>query len=342
MSPLLTNGFAAKEIGASLEPISYVSPTVGECDVRVAITHCGVCHTDVHAIDDYFGITNFPFVPGHEVVGFVQEAGREVTGLKEGDRVGIGWQGRACGHCEWCQSGEEHLCRHIDKMGAWDPYGGFASSIVVDSRFTYGLPPRMSSAKAAPLMCAGLTAYSALRPHRASAGKRLAIVGIGGLGHLGIQFARALGFEVTAVSSKPDKEADALALGANHFLLADTASLGAAQFDFDLLLCTASTGFDWVELIDLVTKNGTFILASFPDVAFNSTDFVAHQVSLTGAFLGSPATMREMLLFAHEHNIEPVIELMPMSRVNEALGRVKSGKPRYRIVLVNDESDVAS
>src|SRR5512142_2546027 len=151
MSPMLTNGFAAREMGTSLQPIRYASPTVGKCDVRVAITHCGVCHTDVQAIDDYYGITHFPFVPGHEVIGFVAEAGPEVSGLKEGDRVGIGWQGRACGRCEWCERGEEHLCRHIDKMGAWDPYGGFASSIVVDSRFAYALPAGMASATAAPL-----------------------------------------------------------------------------------------------------------------------------------------------------------------------------------------------
>lgn len=339
MSASTILGYATQALGQPLEPMSYEPPALEEHDVRVAITHCGVCHTDVQAIDDYYGITKFPFVPGHEIVGYVSDVGRGVTELKEGDRVGIGWQGRSCGHCEWCQRGEEHLCLRIAKMGTWDPYGGFSSSVVVDSRFAYPLPAGLSSEMAAPLMCAGVTVYSALRPYAGRGAKKLAIVGVGGLGHLAIQFAHALGYEVTAISSTPEKRDEALAFGADDFLGAyDTAGLQQAEFRFDLLLCTANSLVDWIRIMDLLKKNGTFILAGFPDLAFNSTDFVAHQLSITGSFLGNRATMHEMLSFAQEHNIKPRIGLMPMSQVNEALQKVKENRARYRIVLVNETS----
>ncbi len=337
MSASLIQGFAARALGSELEPFSYEPPKLRGCDVRVSITHCGVCHTDIQAIDDYYGITKFPFVPGHEVVGYIAEMGRGVTGLEVGNRVGIGWQGRCCGQCTWCRSGEVQLCRDIDKMGAWDPYGGFSSSIVVDSRFAYPLPAGMSSDTAAPLMCAGLTAYAALRPYAGQTTRRVAVAGVGGLGHLAIQFAHALGNEVTAISSSPDKREQAFAYGADSFMLVDDRdAFRQAAFYFDILLCTANSGINWDRLINSVRKNGTLLLVGFPDLSFNSTDLVAHQLSIRGSFLGSPATLREMLSFAQEHRISPAVELMPMSRVNDALQRVKENKARYRIVLVND------
>lgn len=332
-------GYAASGIGRPLEPLTYEPPKLGEHDVRVSITHCGVCHTDIQAIDNYYGLTKFPFVPGHEIVGYVSDIGGSVTELKARDRVGIGWQGRSCGHCEWCERGEEQLCLGIARMGTWESHGGFSSDVVVDSRFAYLLPDSMSSDVAAPLMCAGITVYSALRQYIAKPAKKLGIVGIGGLGHLSIQFAHALGYEVTAISSTPEKRDEALALGAGHFLVTrDTASLQQAEFSLDLLLCTTNGVIDWVQIIDLLRKNGTCILVGFPDLAFNSTDLVAHQVSITGSFIGNRATMHEMLSFAQEHNIKPMIELMPMSQVNEALQKVKENRARYRIVLVNETS----
>jgi uncharacterized zinc-type alcohol dehydrogenase-like protein len=337
MSTITISGYAAKTIGQPLEFLTYEPPKLGAHDVRVLITHCGVCHTDIQAIHDYYGITKFPFVPGHEIVGYVSEVGESVTELKEGDRVGIGWQGRSCGHCEWCERGEEQLCLDIARMGTWDPYGGFSASVVVDNRFAYLLPDGMSSEVAAPLMCAGITVYSALLPYNTQPAKKLGVVGIGGLGHLAIQFAHALGYEVTAISSTPEKKAEAIAFGADNFLFArDEASLQKAEFSFDLLLCTTNGVIDWIRIIDLLRKKGICILAGFPDLAFNSTDLVAHQVSIIGSFIGNRATMREMLSFAHKHDIKPMIELMPMSQVNEALQKVKENRARYRIVLVNE------
>jgi uncharacterized zinc-type alcohol dehydrogenase-like protein len=336
MSRKTIQGYATRAVGQPLEPFSYEPPTLGEHDVRVSISHCGVCHTDVQAIDDYYAITDYPFVPGHEIVGYVSALGREASGLKEGDRVGIGWQGRSCMQCEWCLKGEEQLCMDIVQAATWLPYGGFSSSIAVDSRFAYPLPDAMPSEFASVLMCAGITVYSPLRTFAGPPSRKIGVIGVGGLGHLALQFARALGYEVTALSSSPDKKEQALAFGADHFVVSDQASLSELEFTLDLLLCTASGKIDWVPLLDTLKKDGKLILVGFPDVEFNSTDLVAHQLSIITSFLGNRARMREMLSFAHEHGITPAIELMPMSQVNEAIHRLRENKVRYRIVLVND------
>ena len=343
MSSSRVLGYATRAVGQPLEPFTYEPPKLGEHDVRVSVTHCGVCHTDIHAIDDYYGITTFPFVPGHEIVGYVSAVGRAASVLKEGDRVGIGWQGRSCMQCEWCLQGEEQLCLDIVPSGTWVPYGGFSSSILVDSRFAYPLPDAMPSEVAAVLMCAGVTVYSPLRSYAGRPAQKIGIIGVGGLGHLALQFARALDYEVTAISSSPEKKEQALAFGADHFIVSDDlTSLRQAAFDFDLLLCTAHGNINWEALLNTLKKNGRLVLLGFPDVALNSTDLVAHQLSITGSFLGNRATMREMLSFAQAHGIVPKLELMPMKEVNEAIRKVKENKARYRIVLFNDTANTGA
>ncbi|MCG9479889.1 MAG: NAD(P)-dependent alcohol dehydrogenase [Actinomycetia bacterium] len=331
-------GYAAKSVGQSLEPFTFESAELGENDVRVSISHCGVCHTDIHAIDDYYGITTFPFVPGHEIVGYISSVGEAVSGMKVGDRVAIGWQGRSCGKCEWCLKGEEQFCMDIVQSGTWVPYGGFSSSVVVDYRFAYKIPDAMPSEVAAVLTCAGITVYNPLQLYATRPAQKIGIISVGGLGHLAIQFAHALEYEVTAISSSPEKEKQALAFGADHFIVSDDqASLNQLEFIFDLLLCTASGKINWEALLNTLKKKGKFILVGFQDLELNSTDLVAHQLSITGSFIGSRTTMQEMFLFAQAHGIKPAIEMMPMSKVNEALQRVKENKARYRIVLVNDD-----
>ena len=337
MSVLTVQGYAAKAAGQPLEPFTYESPKLGEHDVRVSVTHCGLCYTDIHGINNYYGIVTYPFVPGHEIAGYVCEIGKASSGLKEGDRVGIGWQGRSCTKCEWCKQGEEHLCRDIVKAATWEPYGGFSSSVVVDSRFAYPLPDAMPSEVASVLMCAGIAVYSPLRSYYAENARKIAIVGIGGLGHLAIQFAHALGYEVTVISTSAPKKQEALAFGADRFIVSnDPATLGQLEFYFDLLLCTAHGDIHWEPLLEILKKRGKLVVIGFPNVAFNPTDLVAHELSIVGSFLGNRATMKDMLPFAQAHGIKPWIELMPMSKVNEAIERVKQNKVRYRIVLVND------
>lgn len=329
-------GYAAREEGQPLEPFTYKPPKLGKHDVRVKITHCGLCQTDIHGIDDYYGITTYPFVPGHEIVGFISAVGSAVSDLKKGDRVGIGWQGRSCMKCEWCKQDEDQLCHDIVSSGTWVPYGGFSSSVSVDSRFAYLLPEAMPSEVAAVLMCAGITVYSPLESLATRAKQKIGIIGVGGLGHLALQFARALDYEITAISSSPAKKKEALAFGADHFMSEDEPSLRNALFSFDLLLCTAHGNIDWELLLGTLKKKGRLVLVGFPDVVFNSTNFVARQLSIVGSFLGNRATMREMLSFAQEHGIKPKVELMPMEQVNKAIQRLKDNKARYRIVLVNN------
>ncbi|HNS50568.1 MAG TPA: NAD(P)-dependent alcohol dehydrogenase [Anaerolineae bacterium] len=337
MSPPTILGYAARAVGQPLEPLTYAPPPLGEHDVRVSVTHCGLCFTDIAAIDDYYGITSYPLVPGHEIVGTVSAVGTNAPGVKLGDRVGIGWQGRSCMKCEWCLRGEEQLCRDIVSDATWVPYGGFSTSVVADSRFVYPLPGGMASKVASVLLCAGVTVYSPLRKYAVQPGLKIGIVGVGGLGHLAIQFAHALGYEVTAISSSPAKREEALALGADHFVdSADRAGLRKLEYGFDLLLCTAHGEMRWEPLLEILKKRGTLVLAGFPRVDLNPTDLVAHELSIAGSFLGNRATMRGMLSFAEAHGIAPRIELMPMSRVNEAIDRVKKNQARYRIVLVND------
>lgn len=333
-------GYAASGVGKPLEPFTYEPPPLGGSDVRVSITHCGVCHTDIHAIDDYYGITTFPFVPGHEIVGHVTERGAAVTSVKVGDRVGIGWQGRSCGKCEWCLKGETQLCMEIENTTVMVPYGGFSSSVIADYRFVHPLPPTMPSQAAAVLMCAGVTVYSALRTYVTSPALKVAIVGVGGLGHLAIQFAHAFGCEVTAISSSPAKKEQALGFGADRFIDSnDRANMREVNYSHDLLLCTANDGINWEALFMTLKKRGKLVLVGFPDIKLNSTNLVAHELSITGSLIGNPTMMGAMLSFAQEHGITPAVELAPMSQVNKALQKVKENKARYRIVLVNDMAD---
>ncbi len=337
MSVLTALGFAAREPGASLEPVHYEPPLPGEHEVQVAVSHCGICYTDIHGIEDYYGITNYPFTPGHEIVGTVSVVGPAVSSLKVGDRVGIGWQGRCCGECFWCRQGEEQLCQKIDQMGSWEPYGGFGDFVLVDERFAYPLPPDMPPETAAVLMCAGITVYHPLRSYAAETPLRLGVVGVGGLGHLALQYAHALGYDVTAISSTEAKREQALAFGADHFIFSGRREdLRAANYSLDLLLCTAHDQVDWEPLLMTLKKRGRLLLVGFPDVKLNSTDLVAHELSITGSFVGNRGNMREMLAFSQDQRIRPMVELMPMSRVNEALLRVRENKARYRIVLVNE------
>jgi uncharacterized zinc-type alcohol dehydrogenase-like protein len=332
------SGYAAMTRGQRLERFEYEPPELKEHDVRLAVTHCGLCYSDVHAIDDYFEITKFPFVPGHEIVGHVTEVGPSVTGMKVGDRVGTGWQGRSCMKCEWCLQGEEQMCERVAHNGVWEPFGGFASSISVDSRFAYPIPSEMPSEVAAVLLCAGITVYNPLRRYREDRPMKVGIVGIGGLGHLAIQFAHAMGYEVTAISSSPHKRDEAIGFGADHFVLAgDKETLRKQELTFDMHLYTAHSEVDWTTLSFTVRNNGRIVVVGFSTVPvkFEPLELVVHQQSISGSFLGSREMMREMLSFAQEHRIRPKVEMMPMAEVNEAIQRVKENKARYRIVLVN-------
>ncbi len=342
MPPSLIHGFAAKTKGATLEPFSYEPPKLKGPELRVSVSHCGICYTDVHGIDDFYGISTFPFVPGHEIVGRVSEVGPAVEGIEEGDRVGIGWQGRSCMTCEYCLRGDPQLCVDVDHAAVWTPYGGFSSSVVVDHRFAYHLPDPLPSEEAAVLMCAGIAVYNPLRGMATAPSRKVGVLGVGGLGHLAIQFAHALGCEVTAISSTPSKRDEALGFGADRFVLGgDPAGMKTLFGALDLILYTGHGDADWTRLVLSLRNNGRIAMVGFPPgpVAFEPMELVVHQLSISGSLLGSPRVMEEMLSFAQAHRIRPKVEVMPMAAVNDALRRLKENRARYRIVLESSGPD---
>ncbi len=329
-------GYAAKAPGKCLEPIEYEAPRIGDTDVLVDISHCGLCHTDIHFTDNDFGLTKYPFVPGHEIVGRVAARGREVRSLKEGDRVGIGFQRGSCGHCEWCIRGEEHLCPEMMGNTTFAPYGGFASAVVVDARFAFPLPEGLESEHAGPLMCGGATVYSPLRRYCIRPPMRVGVIGIGGLGHMALQFARAFGCDVTAISTTQAKEKDARELGAHHFLVSsDEEAMKKAAGSLDFIPCTAHAQMPWNLVLATLRRNGTLCIVGIHtgDVCFKLTPMVVNQYSICGSVIAGRDIIPEMLdLVAHD-GVRPRVEVSPMADVNRAIARLRDGRARYRIVL---------
>lgn len=330
-------GFTALTRGATLTPFTADPLPLRKNELRIDISHCGVCGSDIHAIDDDYAAFNFPFTAGHEVVGTISETGSGIPASRIGERVGVGWQARACGHCEWCLKGEVQLCLAVEDNGTWTPSGGFSTSIVVQDEFAYPLPEDLPSEHAAVLLCAGITVFTALSRYYSPAAPKIGIVGIGGLGHLALQFASTMGYEVTAISSSSRKREEALAFGASKFI--DTSEPGAYKaYDgyFDMLLITSQGTLDWDDLQDILKRRGKIIMVAFPQVDLDPVDLVVHELSILGSFVGSPEEMGKMLAFAAQHKIVPMVELMPMSQINEAIAKVRQNQAHYRIVLVND------
>ncbi len=334
----MITAYKCPEKGSRLAPFSYEPKSLGSHDVRIQITHCGICHSDVHLIDNDWNFTEYPLVPGHEIVGLIQEKGDQVINLEIGERVGIGWQAGSCMSCEWCLQGDENLCNQGVRTCA-DQFGGFAQEIVTDGRFAFSIPDALPSAAAAPLLCGGATVFTPLINHKIGPNMHVAIIGIGGLGHLAIQFAHAMGCEVTALSSSKEKELEAKAFGADHFVCTkDPAALDALEMRFDFILSSSTHGLDWTRTLSSLRPKGKLCLlgALEQNVETPITNIVHGQRTICGSNIGSRPGIKQMLNFAARHNILPKIEEFPMSQVNEALTKLRAGKMRYRAVLFND------
>ena len=330
-------GLAAHAAGAQLLPFRYAPGEIGPYEIEVRVSHCGVCHSDLHLIDNDWGLSHYPFIPGHEIVGAVTALGSAVRDHVLGERVGIGWQADSCHFCEWCRAGEEHLCPKAQPTCV-GRNGGFADSVRVNSRFVIPIPDALDSLSAAPLLCGGVTVYAPLRNHGARPSSRVGVIGIGGLGHLALQFARAFGSEVTAFSSSKDKEAEALSLGAHTFVnTRETSSIKKLARSFDLILSTVSGDQELHNFIDALRPKGTLVIlgAGPSPLQVSGSSLITGERAIAGSNIGSPRDLREMLEVAARHKIKAITERFPMKDANTAVDRVKKNQVRYRAVLTN-------
>ncbi|HVN75754.1 MAG TPA: NAD(P)-dependent alcohol dehydrogenase [Thermoanaerobaculaceae bacterium] len=319
------HAYAAAKAKAHLKPFEYRPRPLGAHDVEIAITHCGICHSDVHLVDGEWGDW-FPLVPGHEIIGTVV-AGKA---FRAGERVGVGWQCNSCGTCEHCRAGDEVLCDEHSATCQGN-FGGFADRIRVNERFVVRIPPALASESAAPLLCGGVTVYSPLRRF-AGAGTRVGVIGIGGLGHLALQFAKALGCEVTAFSRRKDKAREARRLGADHF-----ATGKPRNRSLDLILNTAHAAPDMDAYLGALRPRGVFCqLGAAPDpLRIPAFALISESLTVTGSAIGSPSVIREMLDVAARHGIAATTEVMAMREADAALDRTRRNAARYRMVLAN-------
>ena len=344
-----TKAYAAPAANVRLEPFSLERRTPGAHDVQIDILFCGVCHSDLHQIRDEWGGSIFPMVPGHEIVGRVSAVGDHVKNFKVGDLAGVGCMVDSCRTCPSCKDGLEQYCETTGMVGTYNgreigtgapTYGGYSQQIVVDEKYTLRVSDKLDPARVAPLLCAGITTYSPLRQWKVGPGHRVAVMGLGGLGHMAVKFAAALGAEVTVLSTSANKEADAKALGAHKFVVTkDDAQLKSVGNYFDFIINTVSAQLDMATYVNLLRRDGTMILLGVPTEAphIHAFNLIAKRRRIAGSLIGGIAETQEMLDFCAEHNIMSDIEMIDIQHINEAYERMLKGDVKYRFVI-----DVAS
>ena len=317
----------------------------GPRDVQIEIAYCGICHSDLHTVRSEWGGTKYPCVPGHEIVGHVSAVGGEVKDFKVGDTVGVGCLVGSCKHCKSCDEGLEQYCEN-GFVGTYNgptadapghTLGGYSQRIVVDRDFVLKIRhPEAQLAAVAPLLCAGITTYSPLRHWNAGPGKKVAILGLGGLGHMGVKIAHAMGAEVTVLSQTLSKQADGLAMGADHYYAtSDAQTFKTLAGTLDLIICTVSAGIDWGAYLNLLKIDGTMVLVGAPEepVSLNAFALIPGRRTLAGSMIGSIKETQEMLDFCGQHDIVADIETISIDQINEAYKRMAKSDVRYRFVI---------
>ncbi len=332
------HALAATGAKQPLQPFEFTPGPLGDEQVEIAVESCGICHSDLSMLDNDWGMTAYPFVPGHEAVGTVVALGDHTKRLKIGDRVGLGWFSSSCGSCGECLSGNQNLCLSAEGT-ILGRHGAFATRVRAHWTWVSLLPEALDAASAGPLFCGGITVFNPIVQCEIRPTDRVAVIGIGGLGHLALKFLHAWGCDVTAFTSSDSKREEALTLGAKQTLNSrnpDELAKAAGRFDF--ILNTANADLDWnAYLAALKPKGRLHTVGAVPSpMAVAAFPMILGQKSLSGSPLGSPSTVDTMLEFCARHSIAPTTETFPMSRANEALEHLRSGKARYRIVLTND------
>lgn len=330
--------WAAQSAGARLEPFEYDPGALGDEDVEITIEHCGICHSDQSLLDNEWGMTRYPFVPGHEGIGRVTALGSQAKGLALGQRVGIGWNAYSCLHCEQCLSGRQHLCRNLvaTLLGR---HGAFAEKVRCHWVWAVPLPEGVDAKRAGPLLCGGITVFAPMQLFDLSPTARVGVIGIGGLGHMALKFCRAWGCEVTAFTSSDSKAEEARAFGAHRIVSSkDSASIQALAGTLDLIIDTVNASLDWAAIFTALAPGGRLhvVGAVTEPISISAFALIMGEKSLAGSPTGSRGAIDTMLGFAARHGIAPQTEHFPMRRVNDAMDHLRAGKARYRIVLDAD------
>ena len=341
---LTTAAYAAHNATTPLGPFQFERRDPGPRDVLIEILFCGVCHSDIHQARNEWGNSNFPMVPGHEIVGRVRQVGAEVKRFKEGDLAGVGCMLDSCRECASCKASEEQYCDRGQTVFTYNgfyadgspTYGGYSEQIVVDEDFALKISPKLDLAAVAPLLCAGITTYSPLRHWNVGAGQKVGVIGLGGLGHMGLKFARALGAHVVQFTTSPDKAADALRLGAHEVVNTRVeGELEKHADSFDFILDTVSAPHDINPYIATLRRDGHLVMVGIPEKApvLEGMPLAFRRRSVAGSLIGGIAQTQEMLDFCAEHNIVSDIEMISMQQINEAYERILRSDVKYRFVI---------
>jgi len=337
------HGYAAQQAKAALGPYSFERRAPSDHDIVIDIGYCGICHTDIHQVGDEWGGSKFPMVPGHEITGTVSQVGPKVTRYKAGDRVGVGCFVNSCRKCGPCSKNLEQYCTEgmvttyngTEKDGT-PTQGGYSNKIVVDENYVLSIPDNLPLDKAAPLLCAGVTLYSPLMHWKARPGKKVGIIGLGGIGHMGVKLAHALGAEVTVLIHSLKKQEDGKKLGADHFYAtSDPTTFEKLKGYFDLMINTVSAELDWNKYLDILALDGAMVVVGIPEkeIPVGSYPLVAGRRSLAGSLIGGIKETQEMLNFCSKNNIASEIEVIPIQKVNDAYKRILASDVRYRFVI---------
>lgn len=337
-------GYAAQSAKDQVAPFSFERRDPGPNDVQFQILYCGVCHSDLHQVRNEWGNSIYPMVPGHEIVGRVTKVGDQVKKFKAGDLAGVGCLVDSCRTCENCQRGLEQFCKNgmvgtynsYEKGTKTSTYGGYSDHIVVHEDFVLTISDRLPLSGVAPLLCAGITTYSPLKHWKVGKGHKVAVVGLGGLGHMAVKFASAFGAEVTMLSTSPDKEADARRLGAHKFALTkDPEQLKAMNSYFDFIVDTVSAPHDYNAYLQLLNTDGVMICVGVPPTPTEILGFnlIGNRRSIAGSLIGGLPETQEMLDYCAEHGITSDVEVIDIATVNEAYERMLKGDVKYRFVI---------
>lgn len=342
-------GYAALNANSPLTPFSFERRYLLDYDVMIDIYYCGICHTDIHQVKNEWGRSSYPMVPGHEIVGVVSQVGSKVTKFETGNKVGVGCFVDSCHNCEACKKGLEQYCNSLvttynglEKDGKTITQGGYSNKIIVDEKYVLRMPENLRLEHAAPLLCAGITLYSPLMKWKAGPRKKIAIIGLGGLGHIGVKIAHALGAEVTVLSHSLRKQEDAKQMGADYFYTtSDPKTFEKLEGYFDIMINTVSANVNLNDYLNLLRLDGTMVVVGVPekDSLLNAYSLISARRNLAGSLIGGISETQEMLDFCSKHNIGCDVELIPIQKVNDAYERILKSDVRYRFVIALNSLD---